>query len=422
MAVQEVEGALAVDGVRPVEELDLGSVAQAQLDVLPSGLGELVGHPLVGCHAVVMATFDHEGARDHEPAELGVVEGVAQVELGHVVLAAIQVAVGRPCRDVLPNPLVVVGRANAQAVAVDDLRDTHGRLAAVAQSIERHARGVHEVLRGQPIQDDLVLSVDERPEGELERLSLAQHLTEAVLADVAILGCEGHEPALGQSPRVGVVGPGVDARIGHVCRPALEPVLAHHDRTLLARLKPAGHDKDAVGHHVGMHVEHHLVGGDAIGLDELAGPWRGRQRGRRDGADDLLQQIVPISAGALGEGLGVFAVGLLPEFRAREFGLTHEPLGVFQDLRIGPQLARRVVGEGLESGDGGWIRRCFRKPQAVGERTHGLVIEQLVGLCLDQLPLIQPGHSFQPSTRFFEDLPGHLGIGTPQFTRCGAMV
>ena len=411
-----------MDGVRPVEEFDLGAVTQAQLDVLPSGLGELVSHPLVGCHAVVMATFDHEGARDHEPAELGVVEGVAQVELGHVVLAAIQVAVGRPCRDVLPNPLVVVGRANAQAIAVNDLRDTHGRLAAVAQPIEGHARGVHELLRGQPIQDDLMLAVNERPEGELERLGLAQHLTEAVLADVAILRCEGHEPALGQSPRVGVVGPGVDARIGHVCRPALEPVLAHHHRTLLARLKPAGHDEDAVGHHVGMHVEHHLVGGDAIGLDELAGPWRGRQRGRRDGADDLLQQIVPISAGALGEGLGILAVGLLPEIRAREFGLTHEPLGVFQDLRIGPQLARRVVGEGLESGDGGWIRRCFRKPQAVGERTQGLVVEQLIGLCLDQLPLIQPGHPFQPSTRFFEDLPGHLGIGTPQFTRCGAMV
>ena len=60
-----------------------------------------------------MAAFDHEGAQDHEPAEFGVAEGVAQVELGHVVLAPVEVAVGpgrrlkmrsRACR---PNPVLV---------------------------------------------------------------------------------------------------------------------------------------------------------------------------------------------------------------------------------------------------------------------------------------------------------------------------
>ena len=198
-----------------------------------------------------------------------------------------------------------------------------------------------------------MLAVNERPERELEGLGLAQHLTEAVFADVAILRCEGHEAPLGQSPRVRVIRSGVDARIGHIRRPALEPVLANHHRTLLAGLESAGHDEDAVSHHIRMHVEHHLVGGDAIGLNELAGPRRGRQRGRRNGADDLLQQIVPIGTGALGKGVGILAVRLVPKCSPRELGLAHEPLGVFQNLRIRTQLTHRVVWERLESRSSG---------------------------------------------------------------------
>ena len=62
------------------------------------------------------------------------------------------------------------------------------------------------------------------------------------------------------------------------------------------------------------------------------------------------------------------------------------------------------------------------QPQPIAERTQGLIIEQLIRLSFDQLPLIQPGYPFQPSTRLFENLPSHLGIGTTQFTGSGPMV
>ena len=369
-----------------------------------------------------MTALHHEGARDHQPAQLGVVEGVAQVELGHVVLAPVKVAVGRPGRDVLPDPLVVVGRANAQAVAVDDLRDAHGCLAAVAQPVEGHARGIHEVLRGQPIQDDLVLALDERPERELQRLGLAQHLPEAVLADVAVLRGEGHEPALGQSPRVGVVGPGVDARIGHVGWPTFEPMLADHHRPLLPGPDPARHDQDAVGHHVGMHVEHHLVGGHAIGLDELAGPRCRRQRRRGDDPEDVALQEVAVGTGAPGKGLGVLSIGLLPELCPRELGLTHEPLGVLEDLRILPQLARGVVGQRLEGRDLGGSAGRLRRSEPPGEGVERLVVEELLGLGGHKLPLVDPGNARQPGSRLLQHRARDLGIRATESARCGPLM
>ena len=91
-------------------------------------------------------------------------------------------------------------------------------------------------------------------------------------------------------------------------------------------------------------------------------------------------------------------------------------------MRIRTQLTRRVVWEQLESRSSGGCCGGLWQTQPVAERTQGLVIEQLVGLGLDELPLIQPGHPFQPSTGLFENLPGHLGIGTTQFTGSGAMM
>ena len=51
-------------------------------------LGELVGHGLVGGHAVEMPPLDHERPRGDQRRHLGVVERAAQVELEDLVLAA----------------------------------------------------------------------------------------------------------------------------------------------------------------------------------------------------------------------------------------------------------------------------------------------------------------------------------------------
>jgi len=52
VAVEEVVGPPAVDGVGPVEPLDLGVAAGPELDVVPLRLGKLRRHPLVGGDAV----------------------------------------------------------------------------------------------------------------------------------------------------------------------------------------------------------------------------------------------------------------------------------------------------------------------------------------------------------------------------------
>ena len=49
--------------------------------------------------------------------------------------------------------------------------------------------------------------------------------------------------------------------IGHVGGPAFEPMLADDDRPPLARLDVLGHQQNAVGEHVGKHVEHDFVAG-----------------------------------------------------------------------------------------------------------------------------------------------------------------
>ncbi len=45
MLPQELEGALAVDRMRAVEELDLGAVGETELHVAATGRRELMGDP-----------------------------------------------------------------------------------------------------------------------------------------------------------------------------------------------------------------------------------------------------------------------------------------------------------------------------------------------------------------------------------------
>ena len=54
MLVEEIKSALAVDGVRPIEEFDLGLVGQTELHILTAGLGKFIGDPFIGPHAVVI--------------------------------------------------------------------------------------------------------------------------------------------------------------------------------------------------------------------------------------------------------------------------------------------------------------------------------------------------------------------------------
>jgi hypothetical protein len=48
------------------------------------------GYP---CDAIIVPALHHEGPRDHQPAQLSIVEGVPQVELRHVVFAPVQIAI-----------------------------------------------------------------------------------------------------------------------------------------------------------------------------------------------------------------------------------------------------------------------------------------------------------------------------------------
>ena len=108
MFAQEGKGAFAVDRVWAVEVFDFGFVLEALQGVVTIGFSVFVGDPFVGGDAVVVAAFDHEGARANEPAHFGVVEGVAEVEFEHFVFAGEEVAVSVSGGGVFPDPFVEV--------------------------------------------------------------------------------------------------------------------------------------------------------------------------------------------------------------------------------------------------------------------------------------------------------------------------
>src|SRR5436190_8996242 len=85
MLAQEVEGAAAVDDVAAVEELDRRALRQAQARIEPAHLRIFEGDVFVEPDAVGVAALHHEGPRCNQGGHLRVVEGVAEVELVHVV-------------------------------------------------------------------------------------------------------------------------------------------------------------------------------------------------------------------------------------------------------------------------------------------------------------------------------------------------
>src|SRR6185369_1453957 len=55
MLVEEFKGADSVDGMRAIEEFDLGAIANTELVVETLHLGEFVSHPFVRSHAIIVS-------------------------------------------------------------------------------------------------------------------------------------------------------------------------------------------------------------------------------------------------------------------------------------------------------------------------------------------------------------------------------
>src|SRR5512145_2154490 len=67
MPFQELEGSLSVDGMRAVEEFDLGMIGQIHARrIEPARLCEFIRDPFVGCDSVMMSALHHERARGHK--------------------------------------------------------------------------------------------------------------------------------------------------------------------------------------------------------------------------------------------------------------------------------------------------------------------------------------------------------------------
>src|SRR5262245_46921672 len=107
--VQKTVRSLSVDGVRPVEEFDLGPVRQAELRVKAAHARELVRDPFIRRHTIVMAAFDHEWPRRDQRGHLRIIEGVREVKLVHVIFDRVEITVGGIDGGAFGGPLVEVG-------------------------------------------------------------------------------------------------------------------------------------------------------------------------------------------------------------------------------------------------------------------------------------------------------------------------
>ena len=146
---------------------------EAEPDVKVPDFGEFVGHPGVRGDAVEVAAFDHERPGRDEGGHFGVVEGIAEVELGHFVFAGVR---GRSRASRVVTFFRIHSLKSAEqierAVAVEHGGHAHGRLAAVAQAVEADALRIDEGLVGEPVEDAVVLADDDGEEAFLRGLAL----------------------------------------------------------------------------------------------------------------------------------------------------------------------------------------------------------------------------------------------------------
>ena len=106
LLLQKLKRPHAVDRVRAVEVLDGRAVADEELIVEAADFGELVVHPFVDAHAVVVAALDHEGAWGDQCGHLRIVEGAAHVPFPDFILASGDVAHRHVRAHALAHPFV----------------------------------------------------------------------------------------------------------------------------------------------------------------------------------------------------------------------------------------------------------------------------------------------------------------------------
>jgi hypothetical protein len=334
---QEGERADRVDGMRAVEELDFGAIRNAQARVEAADLGVLVGHPFVGRHAVLMAALHHEGARRHEARKVRIIHHVGEVEFQHVVFLRQHVAVARGRARRLPDPLVEIGGADGECVAIEQRGHAHRRLAAVRQAVEADARAIHEGQSAEPLQQALVLPEDEREKRQLQWMALALDQAEAVLADVWVLRRERDEALFGQPDGILVVVMRIDLGIHHLLRTALQAMLADHHGAPFARPDILGHEQNPVGENAGPDIQHHFVPAIFRLVEDQPRSRIGRYAGIGKSADHLVPNV-----------LAHRLRGLMPCLRRRRVRLRPEGLASLfraadQSLRMRDELIELAV-------------------------------------------------------------------------------
>ena len=80
--MEETEGFFAIDTVSAGEHLHRGPIAQSQLIVQPTDLGEFAGDLRVEGYGIMVTALDHERTREHQVGQFGMAEGAAHVEMG----------------------------------------------------------------------------------------------------------------------------------------------------------------------------------------------------------------------------------------------------------------------------------------------------------------------------------------------------
>ena len=172
-----------------------------------------------------------------------------------------------------------------------------------------------------------MLGGDEREQRQLERVGLALQQAESIAADVRVLRGEDDVAAVGQVGAESVVR-GLDRPVDDHLRGALQAVLADDHRPPLAGLDVLGQQQDAVGEHVRIDVENHLVARPLVVVHD---PARARVEvvaGRRATADDLVPQVVAVVLAGFLPLLERGRVGLRPELAAALARFADELLGV----------------------------------------------------------------------------------------------
>src|SRR5437870_3420301 len=101
-------------------------------------------------------------------------------------------------------------------------------------------------------------------------------------------------------------------------------MLADNDRTALPGLNTLRNQKDAIGEHVGIDVQHNLVAAIGWRIVDESSPRIRRQGRRRQAADYLVPEIVAIGPAGLLPSLRARGICFRPELRAPRRRFAHE--------------------------------------------------------------------------------------------------